>query len=199
MARPRDRLPMSPGDSGAGYRELAARARVRARRHSRRVRRAVAGGHGPIRAGTRPPEPGDVQQLVDESRVIDRPPVKRARGPVLGRREWAQHSLTQLRTHDPAKHGLLNAMLARYSGNDLRAPEDGETHDLPRRVAPLRVPTLIVGGQLDLATRIRAADELATTLAAERTVLAGAGHLSSLDCAIAYSRCCREFLAQYTP
>lgn len=115
------------------------------------------------------------------------------------RREWSRHPLTQLRTQDPATGALLVTGLTRYSGNDLRVPARVERADFPARLAELQIPTLILSGQLDSPTRVRAADELAAQLAAERAVLAGAGHLANLDCAAAYSRCCRDFLTRYAP
>jgi pimeloyl-ACP methyl ester carboxylesterase len=115
------------------------------------------------------------------------------------RREWARHPLTQLRTHDPGAHALLSSALARYSGNDLRAAARAEASDLPARLAKLQAPILILSGQHDLPTRSDAADELARQLAAERAVIAGAGHLANLDCADAYSECCRHFLGRCAP
>lgn len=123
----------------------------------------------------------------------------RERGMTAFRREWAQHPLTRLRTHDPTAHALLLRMLTRYSGNDLRDPAPAESADLPGRRPEPRMPTLVLGGQLDLPTRVRAADELARQLAAERAVIADAGHLANLDCPAAYSARCREFLSRYLP
>ncbi len=123
----------------------------------------------------------------------------RDRGMSDFRREWARHPLTQLRTHDPGAHARLRSALARYSGNDLRAAACAEASDLPARLAKLQTPILILSGQHDLPTRIAAADELARQLAAERAVIAGAGHLANLDCADAYSECCRHFLGRCAP
>ena len=112
------------------------------------------------------------------------------------RREWKRHPLTQLRTAEPARRACLEAMLARYSGNDLWAPAAPSPTVQP---APLAVPTLVLSGQFDLPTRIQAADELASLLAAKRAVISGAGHLANLDCPDAYSKCCCDFLMGYVP
>lgn len=165
-----------------------ARVAAQAAATSRRVWALILDGPPPLGGGSETDVP------LERYRAL-----VRDRGMSDFRREWARHPLTQLRTHDAGAHALLGSALARYSGNDLRAAPRAEASDLPARLAELRVPTLILSGQHDLPTRIRAADELARELAAERAVIADAGHLANLDCADAYNECCRHFLGRCAP
>ncbi|HVN44489.1 MAG TPA: alpha/beta hydrolase [Steroidobacteraceae bacterium] len=112
------------------------------------------------------------------------------------RREWSNDALMQLRTSNPRARALLAAMIARYRGTDLGQPA--------RRAEPgtslesSRVPTLVLSGAYDLASRRRAARRLVARLShAELMVIPGAGHLPNLDSPDAYSRVCRQFLLRH--
>jgi 3-oxoadipate enol-lactonase len=124
----------------------------------------------------------------------------RSRGIESFRREWRNHPLTQLRTREPAMHGLLRTMLERYRGTDLLLPA-GFDSDLPQPALDrVRVPTLILTGELDVASRIASADDLSRQLPrAERGSIAGAGHLPNLDNPVAYADMCRSFLTCHLP
>jgi len=125
----------------------------------------------------------------------------RAHGIEAFRREWARHSLMQLRTRDPARRALLAAMIERYAGNDLRsAPSRGELTGDGARVRPEAVaaPTLVLSGEHDLPGRRLAARQLAARLPdAELAFISGAAHLPNLDSPDAYSKLCRAFLLRH--
>src|SRR5262249_7152195 len=93
---------------------------------------------------------------------------------------------------------LLAAIIARYPGNDL-------THAAPRaeraaslNLQSLTVPTLIISGAHDLASRRLAARQLAARLSgAQLAVIARAGHLPHLGTPDAYNPLCRQFLTSH--
>jgi pimeloyl-ACP methyl ester carboxylesterase len=91
-------------------------------------------------------------------------------------------------------------MLERYRGTDLLLPA-GFDSDLPQPALDrVRVPTLILTGELDVASRIASADDLSRQLPrAERGSIAGAGHLPNLDNPVAYADMCRSFLTCHLP
>lgn len=111
------------------------------------------------------------------------------------RKEWLDHPLMQLHTHDARTRALLREMVARYPGHDLLsddAPQVGRIGDLRR----LDVPVLIVNGEFDSDTRIGAGAELARSLRQARlAVIPGAGHLSNLDNPAAYNRVLSEYVS----
>jgi len=124
----------------------------------------------------------------------------RSRGIESFRREWRRHPLTQLRTREPAMHRLLRTMLERYRGTDLLLSASSGS-DLPQPALDrIRVPTLILTGELDVDSRIASADDLSRRLPrAERGAIAGAGHLPNLDNPVAYTDMCRSFLTRHLP
>jgi pimeloyl-ACP methyl ester carboxylesterase len=117
------------------------------------------------------------------------------------RQEWARHALMQLRTRDPEARALLAAMIARYTGDDLRHPASRAEPAERVRLESLTVPTLVLSGEHDLAGRKRAARQLTARLSdAEFAEIPGAGHLPNLDRPDAYGKLCRTFLTHhYSP
>jgi len=116
------------------------------------------------------------------------------------REEWARHALMQLRTKNPKARALLAAMIARYAGGDLRRPASRARRAPRLRLESLAVPTLVLSGAYDLASRKRAARALTARLSqAGLAEIPGAGHLPNLDRPDAYSRLCREFLTHHCP
>jgi len=115
------------------------------------------------------------------------------------RREWARHPLTQLSTRDERAHALVAAMLERYTGTDLiSASPSLAASNIRTPLASVTAPALIVNGELDLPSRLRAAQRLGSLLpSAQRAVIAAAGHLPNLDNPDAYNRLCRAFLTQH--
>jgi pimeloyl-ACP methyl ester carboxylesterase len=99
------------------------------------------------------------------------------------RSQWRQHPHMRLHTTDPAMRRLLDGMLARYAGLDLREAATAE-RALPARVplADISAPTLVLNGALDLVSRSAAADYLCSQLPrAQRLLIDAAGHLPNLD------------------
>lgn len=111
------------------------------------------------------------------------------------RKEWLDHPLMRLHTHDARTRSLVREMVDRYPGHDLLAddaPLVARIGDLQR----LDVPVLIVNGEYDSDMRIGAGTELARALPDARlAVIPGAGHLSNLDNPVAYNKVLGEFLA----
>jgi pimeloyl-ACP methyl ester carboxylesterase len=125
----------------------------------------------------------------------------RASGVESFRRLWQDHPFMQLRTQDPQARELLQRVLARYQGLDLRDPSSASnvTIDL-RSLAAARLPVLIVNGEFDSASRRRAGDELGRALPlAVRALVADAGHLANLDNPRAYNEIIRAFLERQFP
>jgi pimeloyl-ACP methyl ester carboxylesterase len=124
----------------------------------------------------------------------------RTQGLAAFREQWMHHPLMQLRTGDPATHARLQRMLERYPGNDLSdGAEDALPPDLSACLDCLAVPTLVITGEYDLTGRPRSADALARRMpAGERAVIAGSGHLASLDNPDAYNRLLAAFLTRHT-
>jgi pimeloyl-ACP methyl ester carboxylesterase len=114
------------------------------------------------------------------------------------RREWAMHPLAGLRTRERRAHELLAQMIARYPGNDLTDPPTDAPGAEACVPANIRIPALVIGGELDLESRRAAADDLASQLPqAERAQVPGAGHLCNLDNPAAYNAAIQEFLARH--
>ena len=119
----------------------------------------------------------------------------RTQGIEAFRREWARHPLMQLRTPSPAALALLRAMIGRYRGEDLRLAPAAESAGV--RTESVGVATLVLSGESDLPSRVRAADRLCARLPrGERAIIDGAGHLANLDNPQAYNERCRTFLAR---
>jgi 3-oxoadipate enol-lactonase len=111
------------------------------------------------------------------------------------RKEWLDHPLMQLHTHEARTRALVREMVARYPGHDLLAddsPQLAHVGDL----RGLDVPVLIVNGEYDSDTRIGAGAELARALPHARlAVIPGAGHLSNLDNPAAYNKVLSEYVS----
>lgn len=123
----------------------------------------------------------------------------RTRGLAAFRAHWLQHPLMRLRTTDPAAHELLRRIIERYPGHDLSEEAlDAPPPDLLRQLESLTVPLLVITGEQDLPARVRAADRLAKRVASGvRAVIAGSGHLDSLDNPDSYNRVLAAFLSRY--
>jgi pimeloyl-ACP methyl ester carboxylesterase len=113
------------------------------------------------------------------------------------RREWVRLPFVQLRSRDARAHALLAAMIERYPGHELLdapGPPAAPSPSLPG----LGVPTLVLVGEHDSASRAQAARFLCTQLPQARCVVIGdAGHLPNLDQPARYSDLCRAFLARH--
>jgi len=123
----------------------------------------------------------------------------RTRGIGAVRQEWARHPLMQLHSDAAAMRALLDRMIARYPGLDLReAGMEPDADTTAQAIESIHSPVLVLTGQLDLASRQLAADSLASRLpAAERARVGAAGHLPNLDNPQAYNSLLRGFLARH--
>jgi 3-oxoadipate enol-lactonase len=116
------------------------------------------------------------------------------------RRKWLEHPLMRLHTQDTRVRALLQAIVERYPGHDLRgdAPERlAGSDDLDR----LDMPVLVINGEYDSDARIGAGNELVRALPDVRlAIIPAAGHLANLDNPTAYNAVLGEFLsAEYVP
>jgi 3-oxoadipate enol-lactonase len=114
------------------------------------------------------------------------------------RREWAQHPLARLMTRERSASELLARMIARYPGKDLTQVVAGAPPAaLPWSPEKVRVPALVLTGELDSSSRLAFADALASQLPlAERAYVPAAGHLCNLDNPSAYNALVGSFLAR---
>jgi pimeloyl-ACP methyl ester carboxylesterase len=130
-------------------------------------------------------------------------PLSEYRGLIAGgdieafRRRWASHPLMQLETRAAQPRALLARMIARYRGGDLLQEMAPSEDRCDRDATSLRTPILIVTGERDLPSRVRAADELAAALPADRATIAAARHLPSLDNSLSYNAVVRAFLERH--
>jgi pimeloyl-[acyl-carrier protein] methyl ester esterase len=115
------------------------------------------------------------------------------------RSNWARHPLMQLETRCAQPRALLQRMTARYSGKDLlQEPPEPEDRWDPSIRASLRTPALIVTGEHDIPSRVRAADTLSRSLpSAQRAIVGAARHLPNLDNSLAYNAVLRAFLERH--
>jgi pimeloyl-ACP methyl ester carboxylesterase len=123
----------------------------------------------------------------------------RAKGVDAFRREWAAHPLVQLRTSDPGARRLLNSILGRYPGADLlNAPPGAGADRASVRPESVATPALVITGEHDLTSRVRAATALARRLPhAEHALIPDAGHLPNLDNPDAYNTLISAFLVRH--
>lgn len=105
----------------------------------------------------------------------------KAQGLAAFRAAWAEHPLSKLLTADAGMHALLGKILDRYPGTDLLAPGPG-TPMAPFVPEQVRIPAIVLNGELDLPSRRHAGDLLARALpVAERILIPQAGHIANLD------------------
>lgn len=122
----------------------------------------------------------------------------RSGGASAFREAWRQHPLAQLRTSDGPTHELLERILERHRALDLEGADAADPGVPAPREGLIRCPVLIISGELDLRSRLRAADALARALpASERVIIPGAGHMPNLDNPLAYNERLRGFLDRF--
>lgn len=116
------------------------------------------------------------------------------------RRQWLEHPLMRLHTHDVRARTLLREMVNRYPGHDLLA-DDTERLSSVGDLSQLDPPVLIINGEHDSDARISAGTDLARALPDVRlAVIPAAGHLANLDNPGAYNAALGEFLSsEYAP
>jgi len=94
----------------------------------------------------------------------------------------------------------VDRMLARYPARDLLSTAADPASPAGAgagagALARLRLPALVVNGELDTPIRVRAGEAMARALPhAERVVVPGAGHLPNLDNTNAYNEAIQAFL-----
>jgi len=119
----------------------------------------------------------------------------RTRGLGAFRRDYLTHPFAQLNTTDRHAHRLLEQVVSRYPGRDLRDARETSTIPDPRSLQALRKPTLVMTGELDTDARKRAGDALRAALPrAERAWVPAAGHMANLDNPRTYNDIVQSFL-----
>jgi pimeloyl-ACP methyl ester carboxylesterase len=90
-------------------------------------------------------------------------------------------------------------MIARYPGKDLIDLTPRPAFFTPAQlIASISIPVLLIGGEFDLESRKRFAEDLKLQLPqAERALVPGSGHLCNLDNPLAYNSAVRDFLARH--
>src|SRR5262249_54674426 len=89
---------------------------------------------------------------------------------------------------------IATAQTTQAMANAQRAMRDRA--DSREILGKIRVPTLVIVGALDAMSPPSVADELAACIAgARRVTIAGAGHLSSLECPEDFNAAIETFLA----
>lgn len=116
------------------------------------------------------------------------------------RRQWLEHPLMRLHTHDVRARTLLREMVNRYPGHDLLT-DNTEHFSAVGDLNQLDLPVLIINGEHDSDARIGAGTDLARALPDVRiAVIPAAGHLSNLDNPGAYNAVLSEFFSsEYVP
>jgi len=116
------------------------------------------------------------------------------------RRQWLEHPLMRLSTHDVRARTLLRQMVNRYPGHDLLA-DDADRASNVGDLSQLDLPVLIINGEHDCDARIGAGADLARAMPEARlAVIPAAGHLANLDNPGAYNAVLGEFLSsEYVP
>jgi pimeloyl-ACP methyl ester carboxylesterase len=158
-------------------------------RHPERVTALVLDGP--------PDEVGDPETAGDEDfSVAEYRRLVAEQGVAAFRRAWRGHPLMRLHSDDPAARAAVARILERYPARDLVGPADPPPP--PAGTAALgrfTKPALVVNGESDTPTRLRAGEALARALPlAERVVVPGAGHLPNLDAPRAYNDAIQAFL-----
>lgn len=124
----------------------------------------------------------------------------RSEGIEAFRRQWLDHPLMRLRTHDVRVRTLLREMVNRYPGHDLLA-DDTERLSTASDLSQLELPVLVINGEHDSDVRLGVGTELARALPnVRRAVIPAAGHLANLDNPGAYNSVLGEFFpSEYAP
>jgi pimeloyl-ACP methyl ester carboxylesterase len=122
----------------------------------------------------------------------------------------ATHPLLQLASTEQSAHEILARVIARYPGNDLLTEFPADRSQLPAKslegflamsgatLSLLRLPTLVVNGELDTPHRLQAGDAIcAALLDCQRALVPHAGHLANLDNPTQYNFIVTQFLARH--
>lgn len=155
-------------------------------RHPERVASLVLDG---------PPDAGEGAESAEEISIDEYRALVREGGLGAFKEAWRRHPLMELRTADPGARTLVNRMLERYRGLDLLEPPPPPAAFEALALARLRLPVLVINGELDTVQRLRAGERLARGIpGAERSLLPDAGHLANLDNPRAYNDLVRAFI-----
>ena len=111
------------------------------------------------------------------------------------RRAWSQHPFMRLRTKDPGAHLLLEKIVARYPGADLREAVFAVKPVNRGELAEMQTPTLIINGSCDSCSRRAAGAELKRLLPdAVSASIADAAHFPNMDNPKAYNEALHTFV-----
>jgi pimeloyl-ACP methyl ester carboxylesterase len=111
------------------------------------------------------------------------------------RHDWLQHPMLTRGLNDPAQREALERIVAGYRGEDLlQSAAAQRPHDTASRLEELRLPTLIITGSLEIASRRAHAARILDLLPdAAEVLIEGAGHLSNFTHPVEYNALVLEF------
>lgn len=142
-----------------------------------------------------PPNPAEGADAAEEISFGEYRTLIEAGGIGAFRDAWRAHPLMRLYSTDDAARALVDRMLGRYRGLDLLQPAPPAPPFDMNALRRLRLPVLIINGQLDTTERLRAGDQLYRDIqGARRALVPGAGHLANLDQPRAYNDIVRAFI-----
>lgn len=140
------------------------------------------------------PVPADNLPLAHYRQVLEDKGIEAVRS------ELASLPFLRLQTGNAQAHRLVQAILQRYSGADLRLPVLTGGATTPVTLQHLKMPLLVLTGEFDSPQRRRAADALCEALPhAQRATVPRAGHLANLDNPESYNTILARFLERHAP
>jgi len=111
------------------------------------------------------------------------------------REEWLQHPFLRLCTPSASMQDLLERIVARYPGHDLRTTSESAPGLIQASLPSVHVPALVLNGEHDSARRRASGAALARALPrAQYAHVAASGHLPNLDNPVAYDQLLTGFL-----
>lgn len=114
------------------------------------------------------------------------------------RKAWGSHPLSVLTTAGEPARQLLKEILERYQAIDLVGSPGPLAKEEPFALAQIRMPALVINGELDLLSRRTLGKALAQTLPmGEHAYVPQAGHLANLDNPVAYNAILGNFLERH--
>jgi len=111
------------------------------------------------------------------------------------REEWLRHPFLRLRTPVASMQELLERIVARYPGNDLRTTSESTPSLIQASLPSVHVPALVLNGEHDSVRRRASGAALARALPlAQYAHVPASGHLPNLDNPVAYDQLLTGFL-----
>jgi pimeloyl-ACP methyl ester carboxylesterase len=123
----------------------------------------------------------------------------RERGVDAAREQWLEHPLFAPAMANPRSAGQVRAMVSDYSGWHWKNRDPGRPFKPPaiQRLGEIKVPTLIIVGELDTPDFHAIAKTLERGIAVStRVTLPGVGHMANLEAPERFNEIVMEFLSR---